>query len=171
MCGCVFFASKQKHVIFLLFFCLKWKKVGNGNFNRFFQTFSSSYQNDRKQTLAAVEKEWDSSLHYWINASRADPPSSIFLGNKHISPHSLTKLNWSGSTRDIFPEDKGQRVRSLYLGSAGLCFWFQNVMGLWVNKSHLMIEREVVFPFNEARKQFIWPDWPQAITLSTFLNQ
>lgn len=36
-------------------------------------------------------------------------------------------------------------------------------MGPRVNNAHLMIEG-VVFSFNEARKQFIWLDWPSAIT-------
>lgn len=134
----------------------------------FFQTFSSWYKNNLKYPFLiiyfSITVVLDKCIMLWSTFIH-------LLENKHISRHSVTKLNWSGSASDIFPEDKGQRVRSVYLRSARLCFLFQNAMGLWVNKSHLMIEGEVVFPFNEARKQFIWPDWPQAITLSTFLNQ
>lgn len=92
------------------------------------------------------------------------------LKNKCIIEAQLQKQKWVSSIKTFFTRQRAANTIALSK-ICGTLLLYQNVRGLRVNNSHWTSQGEVVVSFNEARKQFIWLDWPQAITLSALLSQ
>lgn len=131
------------------FFSMMWQSGLNGTWSRR-EKILFSCKKDTKHVLLSLITEQISSSESYL---------SILFGSKCIYRPRWQNQMAAGLIKSFFTRQRAAHTIRLSK-ICGTLLLYQNVMGPGVNNSHLMTKKEVVVSFNEARKQFIWRDWP-----------